>query len=370
MIVVVGIGADGWEGLSGAARAAVSDAPVLIGSPRQLALVPRDGIGWSSLAELEALLDEHPDAVLLASGDPMHFGIGATLARHRDVTVIPAVSSISLACARLGWAVQDVRVVSLVGRRASLGVLRDGERLIVLSADATTPVLVQDLLAAQRFSDSELTVLSSLGGPDEHVGEPFGALNVVAVECRGAGLPTVPGLPDDAFENDGQITKREVRAVVLALLAPQPGQLLWDVGAGTGSVAVEWCRAGGSAVAVERDPDKLLRVQRNATALGVLVDARGGEAPDVLATLPAPAAVFVGGGAATPGLLDACWDALAPGGRLVVNAVTTESEAVVLAWQAKHGGSLTRLSVQRTAPVGSFTGWKPMTTVTIWAATR
>ncbi|MCW2673009.1 MAG: precorrin-6y C5,15-methyltransferase (decarboxylating), CbiE subunit [Frankiales bacterium] len=370
MITVVGIGADGWEGLTGPARAAVSAAPVLLGAPRQLALVPRDGIAWNSLTQLDALLDQHPVVVLLASGDPMHFGIGATLARHRDVTVIPAVSSISLACARLGWAVQEVRVVSLVGRRPSLGVLRDRERLLVLSSDATTPSLVTDLLAAQGFSDSELTVLSNLGGPDERVGEPFDALNVVGVECRGAGLPTVPGLPDDAFEHDGQITKREVRAVVLSLLAPQPGQLLWDVGAGTGSVAIEWSRAGGTAVAVERDTDKLMRIMRNAAALGVLLDTRGGDAPDALTTLLRPDAVFVGGGATTPGLLDACWDALQPGGRLVVNAVTTKSEAAVLAWQAKHGGSLTRLSVQRTAAVGSFTGWKPMTTVTIWSVTK
>jgi precorrin-6Y C5,15-methyltransferase (decarboxylating) len=276
----------------------------------------------------------------------------------------------SLACARMGWAQQDVRVVSLVGRSPVLGPLQDGDRLLVLSADATTPATVLDLLAQQGFSASSVTVLSELGGPGEHAGEPFSDLNIVAVECRGSGLPTVPGLPEDAFENDGQITKREVRAVVLALLAPRRGQVLWDVGAGTGSVGIEWARAGGNAVAVERDADKLLRVERNAAALGVLLDTCGGEAPDVLSSLPAPDAVFVGGGATTPGLMDACWDALGPGGRLVVNAVTAESEAVVLAWQAKHGGSLTRLSVQRTAPVGSFTGWKPMTTVTIWSVTR
>ena len=370
MITVVGIGADGWEGLTPAAQQAITAAPVLVGAPRQLALVPHEGLSWRTMDDLDALLDEHPSCVLLASGDPMHYGIGAWLAGRREIVVIPAVSSISLACARMGWAQQDVRVLSLVGRSPALGPLRDQDRLIVLSADATTPALVADLLAAQGFSASALTVLSDLGGPAEHVGEPYSDLNIVAVDCRGEGLPQVPGLPDDAFENDGQITKREVRAVVLALLAPHPGQLLWDVGAGTGSVGIEWARAGGSSVAVERNAEKLLRVQRNAAALGVLLDTRGGEAPDALTALPAPDAVFVGGGATTPGLMDTCWDALAPGGRLVATAVTLESEAVLLAWQAKHGGELTRLSVQRTAAIGSFTGWKPMTTVTIWAVTK
>ena len=370
MITVVGIGADGWDGLTSAAQQAISSASVVLGAPRQLALVPVPGIAWRTLPELDALLDEHPSCVLLASGDPMRFGIGATLAARRDVQVVPAVSSISLACARLGWADQDVRVVSLVGRTAGLGPLQDGERLLVLSADAGSPAQVADLLAAQGFSESSVTVLSDLGGPDEHLGEPVSDLNIVAVECRGPGLPLMPGLPDEAFENDGQITKREVRAVVLALLAPRTGQLLWDVGAGTGSVAIEWVRAGGAAVAVERDTSKAARVQRNATALGAVLDTRVGEAPDALLTLPSPDAVFVGGGATAPGLLDACWDALGSGGRLVVNAVTLESEAVLLAWQTKHGGSLTRLSVQRTAPVGSFTGWKPMTTVTIWSVTK
>jgi precorrin-6Y C5,15-methyltransferase (decarboxylating) len=180
----------------------------------------------------------------------------------------------------------------------------------------------------------------------------------------------VPGLHEEDFDNDGQITKREVRAVVLALLAPLPGQRLWDVGAGTGSVGIEWARAGGLVSAVEQSAEKCARVERNARALGAVVDVVEGSAPEALAALPAPDAVFVGGGLTAPGLLDACWDALPSTGRLVATAVTLESEAVLLAWQAKHGGTLTRLSVQRTAPVGSFTGWKPMTTVTLGAVTK
>jgi precorrin-6Y C5,15-methyltransferase (decarboxylating) len=371
VITVVGIGADGWDGLTPLAQQAISSATTVIGAPRQLQLVPVEGLAWHKLADLEGLLDAHPDCVVLASGDPTHFGIGSVLAARREVRILPSVSSISLACARLGWPQQEVRVVSLVGRSPSLGPLRDGERLLVLSADATTPALVQDLLAEQGFGSSAVTVLSDLGAPGEHTGEPFGALNVVAVQCRGRGLPVVPGLPEECFDNDGQITKREVRAVVLALLQPQHDRLLWDVGAGTGSVGIEWARAGGRAAAVERDGDKCARVARNARALGVpLVQVVQGDAPDVLTSLSSPDAVFVGGGVTAPGLLDACWDALSTGGRLVANAVTAESEAVLLAWQAKQGGDLTRLSVQRTAPVGSFTGWKPMTTVTIWSVVR
>jgi precorrin-6Y C5,15-methyltransferase (decarboxylating) len=360
---------------------------VLFGSARQLASLPGTAqrVTWPTplLPALDALLEAHADQrrVVVASGDPMHFGIGATIARSHAVEVVPHVSSVSLACARMGWSQQDVTVASAVGRPlAALHLeLRDGARLLVLSESAATPAAVAELLVARGFGDSVVSVWSQLGGPDEACSSApasswSGAvddLNVVAIECRGEGLPRVPGLPDEAFENDGQITKREVRAVVLALLAPQPAQLLWDVGAGTGSVGIEWARSGGRTVAVEKDPDKCARIRRNSDGLGVpALRVVVGSAPDALAALDAPDAVFVGGGATAPGLLDACWSALRPGGRLVVNAVTVESEAVLLAWQAKQGGSLLRLSVQRTAPVGGFTGWKPMTSLTIWSVTR
>ena len=190
-------------------------------------------------------------------------------------------------------------------------------------------------------------------------------------------LPPVPGLPDEAFEHDGQLTKREVRAVTLARLAPVPGQLLWDVGAGAGSVAIEWCRAHPScrAVAVEHDPARADRAVRNAAALGVpLVEVVREPAPEALKGLPGdlsdPDAVFVGGGTTVPGVLEACWAALRPGGRLVVNAVTVESEAVVLRWHGELGGDLTRLAVDRAQPVGRFTGWRPLMPVTQWAVTK
>ena len=376
MITVVGIGADGWEGLTPAAVQAISTAELVLGSPRQLDLVPVivEKRVWRTLVELEGALDssQHRRCVVLASGDPMHYGIGVTLAGWFDIQVIPAVSSISLACAREGWAQQDVTVVSLVGRPLTglVAALQYGARIVVLSESAKTPALVRSLLEEHGFGDSVVRVWSKLGGADEHVDGDVDDLNVVTIACVGEGLPVASGLPDDAFENDGQITKREVRAVIQSLLAPHPGELLWDVGAGTGSVGIEWARAGGRTVAIERDAEKCARIARNAAALGVSVSVVERPAPDAFPALPEPDAVFVGGGATRDGLVEACWAALRPGGRLVVNAVTVESEAVLLAWQAKQGGELLRLSVQRTAPVGSFTGWKPMTTVTVWAVTK
>ncbi len=386
-VVVVGVGADGWGGLSATAQRELSEADVLFGMQRQLDLIPLtvEKVSWGSplVPSIEPLLAPHVGRrrVVVASGDPLFYGIGSILIRLLgDVRVVPHVSSASLACAREGWTVQDVTVVSLVGRplASMTSALHEGARVLVLSSDASTPALVAKALVALGFGESELAVWSQLGGPSEACARGTAALwsaevedlNVICITCQGPGLPVAAGLPDEVFENDGQITKREVRAVLLSLLAPEPGQVLWDVGAGTGSVGIEWQRLGGRTVAFERSPDKCERIARNAAALGVPgVEVVCGSAPEALAGA-APDAVFVGGGATAPGLLDACWSALGSGGRLVVNAVTLESEAVLLGWQAKHGGELLRLSVQRTAPVGTFTGWKPMTTVTIWSVTR
>ncbi|GLW12812.1 precorrin-6Y C5,15-methyltransferase [Microtetraspora sp. NBRC 13810] len=398
VINVVGIGADGWQGLSARAREEVLGAEVLLGGARQLGLVPGTGaerVTWPSpmLPALPRLLGEHAGrrVCVLASGDPMFFGVGATLARilgPERLRVHPHPSSLSLACARLGWPAEEVEVVSLVGRPDSLlhPAVLPGRRVLVLSADGGTPARVAALLTARGYGASPMTVLSGLGSAAEarltgtaggwdHSGAP--ALNVVAVECLPdpgtAALPRVPGLPDDAFEHDGQLTKREVRAVTLSRLAPVPGELLWDVGAGAGSVAVEWMRTHPScrAVAVESHPDRAARAARNAGALGVPgLEVVVGAAPGALAGLPAPDAVFVGGGATAPGLLDTCWDALRPGGRLVANAVTLESETVLAAWYGRHGGDLVRLTVGRASPVGGFTGWRTMMPVTIWSATK
>jgi precorrin-6Y C5,15-methyltransferase (decarboxylating) len=293
------------------------------------------------------------------------------------VAVHPSVSSVALARARLGWSAETVEVVRDAGTVPRH--LAPGRRIIVLSRDRSTPSMVAKTLCENGFGASRLTVLADLGGPDESVVHTLAhawsgeapRLHVLAVECVGATvLGLAPGLPDDAYEHDGQLTKRDVRASALAHLAPQPGQLLWDVGAGAGSVAVEWMRAHPTcrAVAVERDPHRAARIARNAARLGVpglrVVTA---EAPSALTGLERPHAVFVGGGAGVPDLLDTCWTALSPGGRLVAHAVTLQTEAVLVRMHERHGGELTRISVERAAPLGSMTGWTPARAVVQWA---
>jgi precorrin-6B C5,15-methyltransferase / cobalt-precorrin-6B C5,C15-methyltransferase len=394
-ITVVGIGADGWGGLSPVARHALGAADVVLGSARQLALLPgsaADRVPWPTpmLPAVEPLLAEHAGrrVCVLASGDPMLFGIGGTLVRlfgPAALRVVPHPSSVSLACARLGWPIEDVEVVSLVGRPVeSLLVLPD-RRVLVLSADGETPVRVAALLSALGFGPTTMTVLEDLGGPGERRQEgtaatwdaTVGGLNVVALETRAAPGVTAfgrtPGLPDDAYEHDGQLTKREVRAVSLAALAPLPGRLLWDVGAGAGSVAIEWMRTHPScrAVALEWRTERVARIGRNASLLGVPgLRVVHGRAPEALADLPTPDAVFIGGGLTGDGVVEACWAALPVGGRLVANVVSLESEAVLARWQATVGGTLTRLEVARAAPVGGFTGWKPMMPVTQWEVAK
>ncbi|SDY16193.1 precorrin-6Y C5,15-methyltransferase (decarboxylating) [Modestobacter sp. DSM 44400] len=398
-VTVVGVGADGWDGLSPAARRAVEGAEVLRGSARQLGLVPgcvaAERVPWPS--PMGPALDELPAAhpgrrvVVLASGDPMTSGVGSSLVRRfgaAAVDVVPHPSAVTLACARLGWAVESVEVVPVVGRSVSLVAphVTPGRRLVVLGSDTTTPAAVARLLTAAGYGASRLTALAQLGGPAEHrftglaADWPHAAtdpLVLTAVEVvADAGtvpLPTVPGLPDDAYASDGQLTKRDVRAVTLSRLVPLPGQLLWDVGAGAGSIGVEWMRVHPScrAIAVEARPDRAARITANATRLGVPdLQVVEGAAPEALLGLPQPDAVFVGGGATTPLLLDACWETLAPGGRLVVNAVTVQSEAVLAEWHGRWGGSLTRLSVAQAEPVGGFLGWKTAMPVTIWSVTR
>ncbi|HEV7964916.1 MAG TPA: precorrin-6y C5,15-methyltransferase (decarboxylating) subunit CbiE [Actinoplanes sp.] len=396
-LTVVGIGADGWSGLGGTSIVALSAASVIFGSSRQLALLPpsvsAERVPWPSplLPALPGLLSSFPGRAMcvLASGDPMFHGIGATLVRlvgASRIRVLPHPSSASLAAARLGWALADVDVLSLVNAPVAElhPLVHPGRRILVLSRDGSTPAQVAALLTARGFGDSSVAVLSSLGGPSAAMLEGTASswsetavdpLNVVAVTCAGAGspVPVVPGLRDDLYESDGQLTKREVRAVTLATLGPQPGELLWDVGAGSGSIAIEWMRSHRAcrAIAVESSPERTSRIAVNAEALGVpalrIVE---GRAPAALAELPTPAAVFIGGGVTRDGVVDACLSALPSGGRLVANAVTLESEAVLAALYAKLGGELTRIAVNRAAPVGGFTGWRAMMPVTIWAMVK
>ncbi|MEU0103143.1 precorrin-6y C5,15-methyltransferase (decarboxylating) subunit CbiE [Streptomyces sp. NPDC006267] len=398
-VSVVGIGADGWSGLSGPAREALCAAEVLIGGARQLDLLPPEcagaRVGWPSPLRpaVPRLLAEHRERriAVLASGDPMFYGIGRALAEElgpERLRVLPHPSSVSYACARLGWPLEDTEVVTLVGRPAArlAASLYEGRRLLVLSADASTPATVAALLTSRGFGPSRLRVLEQLGSESEGFVEglasqwahaPGDGLNVIAVDCRASAealrLGTVPGLPDTAYEHDGQLTKRHVRAATLAALAPAPGELLWDVGGGSGSIAIEWLRAHPScrAVSVERDPVRAGRIARNAERLGVpALTVVTGPAPASLAGLEGPDAVFIGGGLTAPGLLDACWQALRPGGRLVANTVTLESEALLAERHTAHGGELVRLAVAHAVPVGGFTGWRQAMPVTQWSVTK
>lgn len=387
-VTVVGIGADGH--LPPSTRALVEGAEVLLGGERHLALVPAvEGqvrAPWPRpLAGLPDLLAEHGGrrVVALASGDPLVSGIGTTLVRLLGpdaVTIHPAVSSVALARARMGWSAEESMVVTLVGRdvAALRRELAPGARLLVLASDERTPAEVAALLADAGFGASTIEVLGDLGGPDESRAAfpcPVPRLHVLAIAVAGTGLASwAPGLPDDAFENDGQLSKRDVRASALSRLAPAPGQLLWDVGAGAGSVGIEWLRAHPltAAVAVEGDPARAERIARNAAALGVpRLEVVAGTAPAALAGLPTPDAVFVGGGATAPGLLTQCRERLAPGGRLVVHGVTLETETLLVEAFHAHGGELTRLAVEHVTPLGGrFTGWTPARAVTQWAWTK
>ncbi|KUI42855.1 precorrin-6Y-methylase [Mycobacterium sp. GA-1199] len=390
-IVVVGIGADGMPGLSPVAKAELTRATVIYGSGRQLALLD-DAVTaarreWPSpmLPALRTLLDgAEGDVHVVASGDPLLHGVGNSLIRLYGadrVAVLPHVSSVTLACSRVGWSVQDTEVISLVSSEPHTAVRRGGQA-VVMSRDRSTPAALARLLTDTGRGDSEVTVLEQLGGPAERrrtatarewAARPPGDvddLNVVAVRYlpdeRRLGV-----LPDELFANDGQITKQPVRAVTLAALAPRPGQLLWDVGAGSGSIAIEWCRSGPGcrAVAFERDERRRKRIAENTVAFGARVEVQA-DAPASFDSLPAPDAVFIGGGITQPGLLQACFDRLPSGGRLVANAVTVESEVLVAQWYSRLGGELRRFEHHRGEPLGGFTGWRPAMPVTQWAMAK
>ncbi|MGD9620796.1 MAG: precorrin-6y C5,15-methyltransferase (decarboxylating) subunit CbiE [Mycolicibacterium sp.] len=391
MIVVVGIGADGISGLSPSSRAELTGATVVYGSRRQLELldgsVTAERRPWPSpmLPALQTILNgADGDVHVVASGDPLLHGVGNTLIRLHGpdrVTVLPHLSSVTLACSRLGWSTTDIEVISLVTAEPDSAVRRGG-RAIVLSADRASPARLARLLADTGRGDSEMTVLEQLGGPGEsrrsstarewavRPPEMVDNLNVIAVRY----LPDerrFATLPDGDFLHDGQITKQSVRAVSLAALAPRPGELLWDVGAGSGSIAIEWCRSGPGcrAIAFERDEDRRDRILLNVRAFGVPVEVMPA-APESFGGAAAPAAIFVGGGLSRPGLMDSCWEALSAGGRLVANAVTVESEAVLAQWFSRAGGELRRLQHYRGEPVGSLTGWRPAMPVTQWSVVK
>jgi precorrin-6Y C5,15-methyltransferase (decarboxylating) len=388
VIVVVGIGADGMAGLSEASRRELQSATVIYGSPRQLDLLddtvtaPRHAWPTPMLPALEQLSVDD-DIHIVASGDPLLQGIGGTLIRLHgadQVRVLPHVSSVTLACARMGWPVQDVEIISLVTAPVHSAV-RQGGRAVVLCRDASTPAELAAVLTETGRGASEFTVLEQLGGPGERIRSgpadawaaapppDVDALNVIAVEYlpdeRIGGM-----LPDDLLLHDGQITKQTVRAVTLAALAPRPGELLWDVGSGSGSIAVEWCRSGSNcrAVAFEAKPDRRMRIVANARAFGADIDVRD-EAPEGFEGAARPDAIFIGGGLTGSGMVEACLAQLSAGGRLVANAVTVESEALLLQWHSRLGGELRRFQHYQGEPLGGFTGWRPQMPITQWLLT-
>ncbi|QQD54051.1 bifunctional cobalt-precorrin-7 (C(5))-methyltransferase/cobalt-precorrin-6B (C(15))-methyltransferase [Pseudomonas fluorescens BBc6R8] len=390
-LTVVGIGEDGFKGLGRNARHALLRASRIIGGQRQLDLLPVCIRGerqvWPSPFSLEPVLARRGEAVcVLASGDPMFYGVGASLARQvpaDELLILPAPSSVSLAAARLGWPLQEVVTLSVVARpMAALNAhLASGVRLLVLSNDGQSPAAIATQLAERGFGASRLSVFEHLGGPDERridgiardwPGEPIAALNLLAIDCvadaNTARLSRLAGLPDSAFRHDGQLTKRDVRAMTLARLAPMPGELLWDVGAGSGSIGIEWMRAHPScrALAIEADEGRQLLIEHNRDALGVPgLQLIRGTAPHALNGLEAPDAIFIGGGVTRDGVLDTCWQHLRPGGRLVANAVTLQSEMTLMAWREQHGGELTRIHVAQAQPLGDFDTWRQALPITL-----
>ena len=390
-LTVVGIGEDGFKGLGRNARHALLRASRIIGGQRQLDLLPvcirAERELWPSPFSLAPLLARRFEPIcVLASGDPMFYGVGASLARQvaaDELLILPAPSSVSLAAARLGWPLQDVVTLSVVARPvAALNAhLASGVRLLVLSNDGQSPAAIAAMLRSSGFGPSRLSVFEHLGGSAERridgnaeswQDPPVAALNLIAIDCLADAntprLSRLAGLPDAAFKHDGQLTKRDVRAMTLARLAPCPGELLWDVGAGSGSIGIEWMRAHPScrALAIEADAGRQQLIEHNRDALGVPgLQLIRGKAPEALHGLTAPDAIFIGGGVTREGVLDTCWQHLRPGGRLVANAVTLQSEMTLMNWRAQHGGELTRIHVAQAQPLGEFDTWRQALPITL-----
>ncbi|MBL1197744.1 MAG: precorrin-6y C5,15-methyltransferase (decarboxylating) subunit CbiE [Nostoc sp. GBBB01] len=395
---IIGIGEDGLQGLSAIALSVIAQAKVIVGGDRHLAMLPsddqREKIIWASpiSTSVEEISKRRGESIcVLASGDPMCYGIGVTLTRRipiSEITIIPAPSTFSLACARVGWSLTEVETLSLNGRPSSLlqSYIYPGAKLLILSEGKDTPNIVAEILTNRGYGGSKITVLERMGGVHERIVEgmaafwgetEIAALNAIAVDCiADAGvipLPRLPGLPDNAYHHDGQLTKREVRVITLAALAPTPGQLLWDVGAGCGSISIEWMRTHPRcrAVAIEQNSSRLLYIADNAATLGTPnLQIIAGKAPAALKDLPTPDAIFIGGGVTATGLFDVCWEALKPGGRLVVNVVTVEGEQTLFQWHQRVGGDLIRIAIQRAEPIGKFLGWRGMAGVTQWVVIK
>ncbi len=393
----MGVGEDGRAGLSPAALRALDTATLVVGGARHLALVgpiAAETLAWPSpIADgYGAILARRGEAVcVLATGDPFNHGVGAELARlipPHEIVCHPGPSAFTLAAARMGWSLPECACVSLHGRALEriIPLLQPGALILALAWDGTTPSKLAALLAERGMGASRLTMLEAMGGPRERVRATNAAgfdldgvdpLNTIALQVEApltARVVTLaPGLDDGWFANDGQLTKSEIRAMTLAALAPRAGELLWDVGAGAGSVAIEWCltHPRNRCLAIEERADRAERARGNALKLGAVgVELRIGQAPEALADLPAPDAVFIGGGAHEAGVFEACWRAVKPGGRLVINAVTLETEARLAALHGEHGGLMRRIALSRLERVGAMHGWRAAMPVTQWVVTK
>jgi precorrin-6B C5,15-methyltransferase / cobalt-precorrin-6B C5,C15-methyltransferase len=398
---IVGIGESGWDDLSAEARRAVAAAELLYGGARHLAFVPAAAsvavrIPWPSpmAPAVDQILTEYrgkKTITVLASGDPMLHGVGVPLTRDLAATefrVVPQVSAFSLACARLGWPIAETNLITLVNRPVEqlLRHLYPGQRLVIFSEDDSTPAIVARLLTEFGYGPSKIDVFENLGGCSERNTrglaaswrkDQCGKLNLMAILCArdttAQTLSLASGLPDDAFDTDGQLTKREVRAVTLARLAPLPNQILWDVGAGTGSIGIEWMRIhpSCSCIAFEAREGRAARIRLNAARLGVpALKVIEGTAPAAFAGVRAPDVIFLGGSVDDDHLFDACWAALPRGGRLVANGVTLQSESRLAARHALHGGDLVRMMIARTDRIGDSLGWRPMMPITQWTVIK
>tara|TARA_Y100001970_G_C14243851_1_gene866650 strand:+ start:2128 stop:3369 length:1242 start_codon:yes stop_codon:yes gene_type:complete len=395
---VVGIGEDGWDDLTSEAKKLLYESDILLGGKRHLRMIPDhlkgERIVWSSPIKdaISTILTWRPNkdgtrriVSVIASGDPLCYGIAAKLLKHlpiQEIWIKPSLSTFSLICSRIGWSLPDVDTLTIHGRPIEMihSFVQSGAKLLVLSNDENSPQKVAELLKKRGFGKSIINVFEHLGGKNErrYNGEanswsfPKGAaLNAMAIECIPSSeakiLVTIPGLPDEAFLNDGQITKREVRAITLSRLMPVADHVLWDIGAGCGSISIEWMRVSPRcrAVAIEKSKTRTKLIEKNAFELGVpMLQIVTGIAPKVLKDLPAPDAIFIGGGLTSGAILQTCWKNLNPGGRLVSNVVTLEGEKVLLGWQSKYGGELTRLNISHVEQIGKFEGWKEVRSVT------
>ena len=395
---IIGIGEDGLAGLSPIAISCLNKAQIIFGGERHLAMLPhadnREKIPWKSpfKTSITDIISRRGQAVcILASGDPLCYGVGATILQDipiSEITIIPAPSAFSLACSRLGWSLTEVETLSLCGRPVSLlqSYIYPGAKLLILSEGKHTPANVAEMLINRGYGNSQITVLEKMGNINENMitdiptnwqEKNIAPLNTIAVECvadKGiVGLSKFPGLPDSAFHHDGQLTKREIRAVTLSSLAPNPGELLWDVGAGCGSISIEWMRSDRRcrAIAIEQNSTRLNYIADNAAALGTPnLQIIAGKSIEIVPTLPPPNAIFIGGGVTAPEILESCWHSLLPGGRMVVNVVTLEGEQRLYQWYENVGGNFSRIAIQRAEPIGKFLGWKAMSPVTQWAGVK